>query len=256
MKPCKDSAEFADRFVSMGLSPGDVHRFLSPYLTQERLQRIDDVLSRRTDRVCVVLDNLYHEHNMSAVVRTMDAFGFQELHVIENITPFRPHKGIALGTQQWITIVHHNSFEACISHLEGEGRVILAADPPDKAQPMGGSSRPAYPLTEIPVEPGQPLALVFGRELEGLHQELRDMTHGTFYIPLHGFVESLNVSVTVAVSLHEMRRKIDELPEESWRINHEKEIFLRDLWCLNSVNRGWQVLQEVVSRKEGSGKLS
>jgi tRNA (guanosine-2'-O-)-methyltransferase len=228
--------------------PGTITRLLAPYLTEARKARIDEVLARRTAHVSVVLDDLYHEHNMSAVVRSMDAFGFQQLHVIEIEHRFKANKGIALGSEQWVSIYRHSSFQECMEQLRAEGRLILAADPPDAAGRYAPGTR-SYELSEIPLSEDRPVALVFGRERDGLHHELRPLCDAMFYIPLKGFVESLNVSVTAAISLHAMRRRLEEMPRAAWQLPMNMRRYLRDLWYLRSLRRGEGILKEIIARK-------
>jgi len=229
--------------------PGTITRLLAPYLTETRKARIEEVLARRTAHVSVVLDDLYHEHNMSAVVRSMDAFGFQELHVIEIEHRFKANKGIALGSEQWISIYRHPSLRGCIERLRSEGRLILAADPPDAAGRYAPGT-PSYELSEIPLSEDRPIALVFGRERDGLHNELRLLCDAMFYIPLKGFVESLNVSVTAAISLHAMRSRLEEgMPRAAWQLPMDMRQYLKDLWYLRSLRRGEMILKEIIARK-------
>jgi len=228
--------------------PGRISALLAPYITPERRERIEQILAQRTRYVSVVLDDLYHRHNMSAVVRSMDAFGFQDLHVIEMEHRFKVSKGVALGSEQWISLFRHRSFVQCVEQLRSEGRLILAADPPWAASRYG-TEIPCYELSRIPVSLDRPLALVFGRERDGLHDELRRLCDGIFYIPLKGFVESLNVSVTVAITLNALRTRLDAFAGRDLQLPPETSAALRDLWYLRSVRRGTEVLKELLSRK-------
>ncbi len=212
---------------------------LRPLMTQGRFERLEKCLDRRTKWITVVLADLYHEHNMSAVVRSCEAFGIQELHVIELSNPFRPNPGVALGAEQWITIKRYSKISICFDSLRRLGYKILCADPPRHAKDF------SYLLSEIPLADG-PVALVFGRERDGLHPEARRLCDGRFYIPMVGLTESLNVSVTVGISLYQLRRFLEEQVEpEKWRLSQAERLELLDLWALRSVRKGQQVLKRL-----------
>ncbi len=218
---------------------------LRPLLTKERLNRLDQCLSRRTRRITVVLDDLYHRHNMSAVVRSCEAFGVQDIHVIELSNPFSPSRGVALGAEQWITIKKYKSIGDCVEALRRSGYRIMCADPPGRAE--GLQEKACYPIADIPME--APLALVFGRERDGLHEEIRQLCDARFYIPMLGLTESLNVSVTVGITLHELRSRLEkEVAQDKWGLSGKEKLELLDLWAVRSLKRGKQVLDELKQR--------
>ena len=220
-----------------------IAELLAPFMAEGRLERFRAALERRTRWITVVLDDLYHAHNMSAVARSCEAMGIQDLHAIELSNPFDPSHGVAMGAEQWITIHHHPSIEGCFRRLEERGYLILCADPPRRVE-NGGDQRPAYPVEEIPLE--RPVALVFGRERDGLHQETRERSHGTFYIPMRGLTESLNVSVTAAIAIYNLRKRLEEeLKPEQWRLGEEEQLELLDAWAMRSVRHADKIIQRI-----------
>ncbi len=218
---------------------------LKNMLTDGRRKRIEQVLALRTRHITVVVDNLYHPHNISAVVRSCEAFGIQDIHAIEDENRFEPSHGIAMGAERWITLYRHSSPQACIRWLRDHGYLVLAADPPGKAEKTRGKE--AFLIEDVPLD-RKPVALVFGRELDGLHQGLRQLCDGTAFIPMKGFIESLNVSVTAAICLYELRKKLDIMDKDAWCLSEEEKAQLRDDWYVKSVRHGPQVLA-ALSRK-------
>jgi tRNA (guanosine-2'-O-)-methyltransferase len=218
---------------------------LQDLISEERKARIETILERRTRFVTVVLDNLYHPHNMSAVVRSCEAFGIQDIHAIEKENRFDPSHGIAMGAQRWITLYRHPSARNCTEWLKKRGYTLLAADPPDKAAKTKTGN--AFTLDQIPLEQG-PVALVFGKELDGLDPELRNLCDAVVSIPMSGFTESLNVSVTAAICLYELRKRLDEMDRASWQLSREEKAILRDEWYIRSVKHGPKVLEELTKR--------
>ncbi len=218
---------------------------LKPFLTRKRIEILEAALEKRTRYVTVVLDDIYHPHNISAVVRSCEAFGIQDIHVLQVENPFSPNKGVTKGSQQWITFHRHTSIEECVSHLRQKGYMLLGADPPSKGNP-------SLPVDEIKLS--CPVALVFGREKEGLHQELRSACDGLFHIPMKGLTESFNISVTVAISLYVLRRKVDAMPPHVWQLSQKEKEQLLDDWSVKSVRRGQAVLKEIRERLKPEGK--
>jgi tRNA (guanosine-2'-O-)-methyltransferase len=217
---------------------------LEPMMSERRMQRLHDMAALRTRFVTVVLDDLYHQHNMSAVVRSAEAMGIQDIHVLQLENRFRPSHGVALGAQQWITVHRHQDIKACMTGLKEKKYLLLAADPPANTGESDGKR--VYALDEIPLE--QPVALVFGRERDGLHDEVRDLCDASFFIPMNGFTESLNVSVTAGIALYSLRRRIDAMERNRWELSVSEQLELIDEWSVKSVRRGEAVLKEVKGR--------
>lgn len=161
---------------------------LEQRVTPRRLALIDRVVAQRTSAVVPVFEALTDPHNMAAVLRTCDALGIAEAHVIEGEQAFEGSAPVSRGAQRWVALHRHASAAACAKALRAEGyRVLVAA--------LGGEEGPkALPAL-------RPLALVFGNEHRGVSTEMRDVADGSFQWPMHGFVESLNISVAAALSL-------------------------------------------------------
>ncbi len=170
-------------------SPEVVIAALGPLVTEARRRRIDEVVARRKLSVVPVLEGLTDPHNGSAVLRSADAFGLQQVHVVAGPHGFLAAHRVSKGTQRWLDVIQHDSSEACLAQLEERGyRVVVAA--------MGGELCPED-LRDI-----DRLAVVFGNEHAGASEVMRSGADATCAVPMIGFVESLNVSVAAAITLY------------------------------------------------------
>jgi tRNA (guanosine-2'-O-)-methyltransferase len=166
----------------------EVVRILSPLVTEARLSRMKAVIAERSASLVVVLEKLTDPHNGSAIMRSADAFGVQEVHVIPSQHGFLAAHRVAKGTHRWLDIVRHRGAEACVDALHSRGFEVLVAA-------MDGE------LTPEDLAARERVAVVFGNEHAGASQAMRGVADGSFAIPMYGFVESLNVSVAAAVTL-------------------------------------------------------
>ena len=165
---------------------------LAPYVTAERKRRIEAVLATRTADVTVVLEDIYDPHNAAAVLRTAEGFGLTSVHVIARSTRFRVSRKVSQGAHKWLHLMHYADVAAAYAALRAAGYRVYAAD----VRP-GASALPT-------ISADRPVALVFGNEHGGLSAVARNASDGQFTVPMHGFVESLNISVACAVSLYDV----------------------------------------------------
>lgn len=158
-------------------------------LTPRRLRRLAEVASARLEGLAVGFDSLHDPHNVSAALRSCDAFGVQNVHLVASSTGAPTNRGVTKGCERWLTFHWHESARACADALHGTGFRVLLAMPGDDSPPIQE------------VDFSAKTALVFGNEHAGVSPEFEDVADGRFHIPMAGFVESLNVSVAVAVSV-------------------------------------------------------
>lgn len=176
------------------LAPEEADRVveaLDPYVSDTRRERLDAALDARTRELVVVLEDIFSDHNASAVLRTAEAFGLIEVHTVPRTVQFRLSRKVSLGTHKWLDLRRGTDAASSYAALKARGYQIWAADV--HGEPSD--------LQQIPSE--QPVALVFGNEHAGLSREAVDAADGIFKIPMTGFVESLNISVAAAVSMHD-----------------------------------------------------
>jgi len=175
--------------IPLPAPPAQVIEALAPLITDDRLGRIHSIIAARTRAIIPILDRLFDPHNVAAALRSAEAFGVQEVHIIEGPDPFLASSRVAVGTDRWLDLVHHQTPEACVEALHRSNYRILIAEPDGEVTPA-----------DLRGQEG--LAIVFGNEHEGVSQQLCAISDGSYAIPMKGFVESLNVSVAVAITLY------------------------------------------------------
>jgi tRNA (guanosine-2'-O-)-methyltransferase len=174
--------------------PEDVLAALEPLLTPERREKIDRVLGGRLGGLTVAIENLHDPHNGAAALRSVEGFGLTELHVVETAEPFRFSPKVTQGCEKWVAIRKHKGFAACSGELHARGFRLYAA------VPGAGLS-----VSEIDV--ATPAAIVFGNEHAGLTGDAQRLCDATFGVPMHGFTQSFNLSVSVALSVFNLSER-------------------------------------------------
>lgn len=162
---------------------------LGPMVTEARLARIDGVIAQRTRSLVPVLEGLSDPHNGAAILRSADAFGCHEVHIVDGRFPFAVSHRVSRGAHRWLELVRHAEAEACAASLHARGYQIFVAS-------MEGDLVPED-LAKVPKA-----AIVLGNEHKGPSDAMRAAADGTYRIPMVGFVESLNVSVASAITLY------------------------------------------------------
>lgn len=162
---------------------------LRPLVTDRRFARIEAVVDGRTYDVVPILDHVDDPHNSAAILRSADAFGVQRIHSIPGARGMLAARSVSKGAHRWLDFSVHQEPFSCAQTLTEAGYKILVADVEGEFTPDD--------LAAIPK-----VAIVFGNEHDGPSAELRELAHGTYTIPMTGFVESLNVSVAAAITLH------------------------------------------------------
>ncbi|MGB5226997.1 MAG: RNA methyltransferase [Eudoraea sp.] len=200
----------------------DLLSYLETYITPERLKRFNDVLSERTNYITVAIEDVFQMHNASAVIRSCDVFGIQKAHIIEDRFGQRLDKNIAMGAQKWVDIERYTAVEPCISKLRGDGYKIIATTP----------NSDSTLLEDFKLE--DKVALFFGTEKEGLSAEVIEQADGTLKIPMSGFSESLNISVSAAIILYNLTQQLkrSKLP---WRLSEGEILEKRLDWTKKSI---------------------
>jgi len=159
-------------------------------LLPPRREKVDAVVGRRTRSITVVLDQLEDSFNMAAVLRTCEAFGVQDVHVVENPdVPFDPYDRVTQGSDKWLDVHRHGTFKACARALRTAGYKVMVSAVREDAVSL-------YTL-----EFDRPIALVFGNERTGVTPDALAAADGAFWIPMRGFTRSINVSAAVATTL-------------------------------------------------------
>ena len=193
-------------------------------MTNERRQRIETVLSKRQNDLTVVLENVFDPHNISAVMRSCDAIGIQEIYVLNTKIPRHKKWGARSSSSaaKWLTVHQFENAEECFSSLRKKYSTILTTH----------LSSDAVSLYQLNLT--KPVALVFGNEHAGVSEEIIQMADGNFIIPQVGMIQSLNISVACAVSLYEaFRQKQVAGHYDQQKLNGEEYSGLFNQWELN-----------------------
>ncbi len=213
----------------------DLINHLKNFITQERFERMLEVLNWRTYFITIVLEDIYQPQNASATVRTCDCLGVQTIHTIENRNRFEVSKGVTLGAEQWVDIHRHinqSPREVC-EELKQAGYQIVATSP-----------KATVSLNDFKIE--RPIALLFGTEKDGLTEEAFASADITIKIPMYGFTTSYNISVSVAITLYQLVHQLHKsnLP---WKLTEEQKTDLLLKWLIKDVNRAELIIDKFLS---------
>ncbi|MEQ8361763.1 MAG: RNA methyltransferase [Cyclobacteriaceae bacterium] len=209
--------------------------YLSQYITDHKKNLIEGVLSMRTRHLTLVLEDIYQSQNASAVFRTVECFGIQDVHLIENQNSYGVNRRVLKGADKWLTIKHHNqpnvnNTPLCFEQLKKDGYKILA-------------TTPTASLSIQDVDVTQKIAIVMGNELHGLSEEAQEAADMKVKIPMEGFTESLNLSVSAAICIYELMIKIRSSGVD-WKLTAQEMEILRLSWYRKSIRKS-----EIIERK-------
>lgn len=212
--------------------PEDAWELLAPRLTENRRRRLEAAAHERTRYLRLVVQDIHHPHNVSACLRSAEAFGIQDVDVVTLQESFRPST-VARGVASWLTIRKRETIDECAADLKDQGFRIAGAVP----------TATSCSLNDLPLD--KPLAVVFGNERDGIHEEWRKHLDETFAIPMVGLVESLNISVCAAVTLHHLTRTAREtLPAETYFLSPAERNQLLGQWVCRQITSWRQVIAQ------------
>ena len=200
----------------------DYLAFLEDFLTENRKEKFLKVLQNRTNHFTVVVEDVFQMHNASAVMRSCEVFGIQELNVVEQKFGKRIDTEIAMGAQKWVDINRFNTMQNCIDSVKEKGYQIIATTPHNDS----------CLLHEFDITKRS--AIFFGTEKQGLSQEVIDQADGFLKIPMVGFTESLNISVSAAIIIQDITSRLRQSTID-WKLNDEEILVKRLLWAKNSI---------------------
>lgn len=205
-------------------------QFLSGFVTPERLALFEKIISLRTNYITVVLEDLYQTQNSSAVIRTADCFGIQNVHVIENKNVFKVNPDVVRGATNWVTVNRYNENEMntlnAIRKLKKDGYRIIATSPHEHD----------VNLEDFDLEKGK-AAFIFGTERPGLTSIAKSEADEFMKIPMAGFTESLNISVSVAITLHHLTHVLRNQSSINWQLTEQEKQDLLLSWLRTSIKR-------------------
>ena len=213
---------------------------LESIITHNRKSTFERVLNNRTRHFTVVLEDIYQRHNTSAVVRSCDIFGIQDIHIIENKYNSYVSNQVAKGAQKWIDFNEYNTEEyntqTCIDNLRNNDYQIIATTPHNDSCLLQD-----FDITKK-------TALVFGVEKAGVSEFMMKEADGYLKIPMAGFTESLNVSVAAAIILNDVTTRLRN-SKVNWKLSDEEKNEKRLDWCKKTINNVEQIFDRFYALK-------
>ena len=220
--------------------------YLSDVVNPDRLSLYNKIIENRTNYITVVLEDIFQAQNASAVLRTCDCTGIQNIHVIENRNKFQDDSEVSMGSSKWVTINKYqgnenNSLEA-IRSLKSKGYRIVATSPHSND----------VELPDFNIAKGK-IALVFGSELPGISETIENEADEFLKIPMFGFTESFNISVSAAIILYHLTDKLRSSNSIKWQLTEEEKVEIKLHWIRNSVKKSALIEQRFWEEK---GKIN
>jgi tRNA (guanosine-2'-O-)-methyltransferase len=200
----------------------DYLNYLEGFLTESRKERFEKVLANRTNHFTIAVEDVYQFHNTSAVMRSCEVFGIQEINIVEQRFGKNIDKEIAMGAQKWVDINKFENIGNCIQALKDKGYQIIATTPHNDS----------CLLHEFDVT--KKSALFFGTEKEGLSEEVMTQADGYLKIPMVGFTESLNISVSAAIIIQDITTRLRQ-SNVNWQLSEKELLEKRLQWAKNSI---------------------
>ncbi|MDO1511317.1 RNA methyltransferase [Maribacter confluentis] len=196
--------------------------YLEQFISKERIERFNEVLSQRTNYITVAIEDVYQMHNTSAVIRSCESFGIQQAHVIEGKYGQRLDSEIAMGAQKWVDIIRYQESSEAMDALRGQGYKIVATSPH-----ANSSLLQDFQVTDK-------IALFFGTERKGLSEYVLNNADTSLKISMVGFTESLNISVSAAIILQQLTTHLKST-EIDWQLTPDEMIAKRLDWTKKSI---------------------
>ena len=196
--------------------------YLETFLTEQRKARFLDVLSRRTNHFTIAMEDIFQLHNTSAVMRSCEVFGIQQLNVVEEKYGKTIDKEIAMGAEKWVDINRFATMQQCLDSVKSNGYRIIATTP----------HRDDCTLDEFDIT--QKSAVFLGTERNGLSQEVLDRADGFLKIPMEGFTESLNISVSAAIVIQNLTSRLRK-SNVDWKLSESEILEKRLDWARKSI---------------------
>jgi len=215
--------------------------YFSGFVTKRRLDLFSQVLNKRTRYLTVVLEDIYQSQNASAVLRSCDCFGVQDVHIIENRNEYKINPDVTQGSNKWLSLMKYsekddNTLEV-FENLREKGYRIVATSPHHKSAS----------LEQFDLFKGKS-AIVFGTELNGLSEIALDNADEYLFIPMYGFTESLNISVSAAIILNHLTSRLREA-DIGWELTNQEKMELKLNWLRQSIKRADLHEEEFIRKK-------
>lgn len=210
------------------------------FVSEKRFQRFEEVVAQRTRHITIALEDIFQSHNTSAVLRSCDCFGIQDVHIIENRNKYTVNPDVALGSFQWLNVNRYNSEENntlnCIRTLKKKGYKIIATTPHTNDTA----------IEELDIS--SKTCLVFGTEKNGISNDVIENADGFVKIPMYGFTESFNISVSAALCLYELTKRLKS-SSVKWELAAEEKNNLLLQWLKSTVQKSDLIEKDYFEKK-------
>ncbi len=218
--------------------------YLLNFLSENKMNLFEKIIKDRTKHITVALEDIFQPQNASAVLRTCDVFGIQDVHIIENENDYNVNPKVVHGASKWINLHKYsekkNNTLDCIKKLKSDGYKVYGTTP----------HTDDCLIQDIPLD--HKVALMFGTEMDGLSDIAMDNVDGFVKIPMYGFTESLNISVSAAVSLYELSKRLKE-STILWQLSEQEKTEQLIVWAKKVIKDGERIEQLYLDKlKEGS----
>jgi len=220
----------------------ELFNYLSTCITPERLNLFNQIIENRTKYITVVLEDIFQSQNASAVLRSCDCFGIQDVHIIENRNEFNLDTEVSLGSSKWLSLhkynQHKNNSLESIKTLKKKGYRIVATTPHINDME----------LPNFDIEAGK-TALVFGSELPGISEDIMNEADEFLKIPMFGFTESFNISVSASIVMHYLTDKLKRTTID-WELTEEEKVETKIQWIRNTIKKS-ELLEKRFWKEKG-----
>jgi tRNA (guanosine-2'-O-)-methyltransferase len=215
--------------------------FLLTFISENKVTKFEERIQYRSRHLTIVLEDIFQPHNASAVLRSCDCFGIQDVHIIENMNKYEVNPDVALGSSKWLSLIKYNkeinNTSSCLSSLKKQGYKIVATSP----------HKDDFTPESLPLD--KKTALVFGTELEGLTDNAKEIADAYVRIPMYGFTESLNISVSAALLLFTLSERLRK-SDINWQLSEEEKTDTLLQWARNVVKRSDAIEREFFRKIE------
>ncbi len=211
--------------------------YLSKFVTKNRINNFNKLINYRTKYITIVLEDIFQSHNASAAIRSCECLGIQDVHIIENTNKYQVNPDVVLGASKWLSLIKYNEREnntiTAINKLKKQKYRIVATSPHENN----------ISLHDLDLNKGK-IALVFGSEMPGISEIVKKNADEFIYIPMCGFTESFNISVSVAICLFELSNKLRK-SEINWQLSKSEKQTLFLEWLKQSVKKSDEILKRI-----------
>ena len=219
----------------------DLVQYLKKFVVDERRELFEDKIQQRTKHITVVLENIFQGRNISASIRSADCFGIQDVHIVENDNIFNDDPEVSMGAEKWVSITRHNNKKnnsiQAIKQLKAKGYQVIATTPHNTD----------FDLFDVDVSK-QKVALIFGAEVRGCSEQTLALADKRMKIPMYGFTESFNLSVSVSLCLQHLTYKLRKVNFD-WRMTNTEQHKVMLQWLRNSIKSSSQIEEQYLNNR-------